>query len=195
MGEETEDREPFHEGRPPENEVPATVPFDAQLFSTGDFALFVAGLRVYSTGIELRLELRARTSQDGLFDAFHRGGPEGILIGIEFADGRRGSNAGWYRDPGAGGGGGVTVFPGGGGGGDRSVDTDYFVAPLPPAGPLRIICAWPKHDITDHVTELPGEQIAAAAARVQQLWPRQPRSQEPRIPDPPAVSPDSWFAG
>ena len=161
--------------RPPENEIPATVAFDARLFSTDDLALFVAGVHVYSTGIEVRLELRARASQEDLFDAFHRRGYDGLLVGVEFADGRRGSNAGWVTgsDSLAGG---VWVFPGGGGGGDRAVDAEFFIAPLPPPGPLRVVCAWPQHGITDQVTELPGEQIAAAAARVQQLWPRQPRS-------------------
>lgn len=185
-------------GRPPENEIPATVAFDAQLFSTGDLALFVAGLHVYSTGIAMQLELRARASQQDLFEAFHRQRSDGLLVGVEFADGRRGSNAGWGGRSGAEGdrvAGGVLVIPGGGGGSDRAVDAEFFIAPLPPPGPFRVVCAWPRHDITDEVTELPTEEILAAATRVTELWPPQPRNLEPRFPEPPAVSPDSWFAG
>jgi hypothetical protein len=180
---------------PPENEVPATAVVDAELLSADGIVLFCSSLQVYSNGFHLRLELRARDRLRGgeLFEAFHRHDADQVLIGIEYADGRRGRNAGW------GGGsreliGGVMVAPRGGGGGQHAVHADLFVSPLPPPGPAYVVCAWPSRDIPDTRTELPVEEILAAAGRVRTLWPRVPRQSGPPEVEEPEVPEDSWFA-
>lgn len=180
---------------PAENEVPVTVAFDAELLSTDGYALFCSGLHVYSTGFYLRLELRARDRQRDrrLFEAFHGNGADRVLVGVEFADGRRGRNVGRGAGRGSGSGG-VSVSCGSGGGSDRSVDADFFVAPLPPPGPARIVCAWPARGLGDTRTELPVDEILAAAGRVRRLWARQPRDDEPLPEEEPRVPGTSWFA-
>jgi hypothetical protein len=186
----------FHQ--PPANEVAASVAFDAVLASSDGYVIFCAGLQVYSTGIRLNLELRARDGQgnERLFDAFHGRGPEQVLLGVEFADGRRGRNHGWRGDRSRPADGGVTVTCGGGGGSNDSVDAEFYVAPLPPPGPARLVCAWPARGIGDTVVDLPVEEILEAAARVRQLWPAPTRTHDrPEEPTPPPVPDESWFAG
>lgn len=182
---------------PPRNEVPVTVAFDAELLAGDGVALFCSGLHVYSTGFRVRLELRVREWQRGdrVFEAFHGEGPDRVLVGVEYADGRRGRNVGWragpdvvVRD------GEVSVMDRGGSGGDGTADADYFVAPLPPPGPARLVCAWPSRGLADTVTELPADEIAAASERVRQLWPVDTDRRESLRPAPPDVPGGSWFA-
>jgi len=182
---------------PPSNEVPGSVAFDPVIASTDGYVVFCSGLQVYSTGIRMNLELRARENRrhERLFDAFHGEGPDQMLLGVEFADGRRGTNLGWRRGRGDATGGGVTVACGGGGGSENAVDAEFFIAPLPPPGAVRLVCAWPSKGIADTVTELPAVEIAEAAERVRRLWPPRQHDDEPEPePDPPQLPAGSWFA-
>lgn len=180
---------------PPDNEIPGTVAWDAELLSLDGYVLFCSSLEVYSNGFAMRLEMRARDRQQGhgLTELLHRSGPDQVLVGVEFADGRRGRNAGWgpgYRELI----GGVSVSFQGGSGSDRSADADLFVAPLPPPGPAHLVCAWPARGVGDIRTELPVAEILAAGGRVRVLWPRQRRDDGPAPVEEPAVPEDSWFA-
>lgn len=181
---------------PPRNEVPVTVAFDTELMAD-DVALFCSGLHVYSTGFRVRLELRVREWQrsDRVFEAFHGDGPDRVLVGVEYADGRWGKNVARWTGPhtlvsdGE-----VSVMDRGGSGSDGTADADYFIAPLPPPGPARLVCAWPSRGLGDTVTELPVDEIAAASERVRQLWPVDHGTREPLRPAAPDVPGGSWFA-
>jgi hypothetical protein len=63
------------------------------------------------------------------------------------------------------------LIGGGGGGGDRSVDRDYWLWPLPPAGLLRVACQWLEHGIELSIQELQAQPSVEAAARAQPVWP------------------------
>jgi hypothetical protein len=190
-------RERLHEGRAGENEVPVSVAFDAVLARTDDLAVFVSGLRVFSNGVELTVEVRARTTpaddRYGLSEALHGHRDAQLLLGVEFADGRRCSTIDWdlmSGPPGT-----PRLWPGGGSGGQRSADASYFLSPLPPPGELRLVCAWPEAGIEDTVTPLPTQQILDAAARVVELWPWEPEIHEESYEPPaPRVPEHSWFA-
>lgn len=186
--------------RPPDNEVPAAVAFDALLVEADDLVVFLSGLRVYTTGVELSIELRARPSasedeDDHLGRLLHgrRGAADGLLLGIEFADGRTCSNLGTLaaqvpdeRTP--------TLHSGGGGGSSRSAEASYFLSPLPPPGELRLVSALPGRGIPESTLSLPTEAILDAATRARVLWPWAPeRRQKPgrRAPELPA---GGWFA-
>lgn len=193
-----EDPEAWRGRQRPDNEVPGSVAFEAVLGESEDLAIFVCGLSVYRNGVELALEVRARPSyadsrhdeSEFLGGAVVRGG---LLLGAEFADGRRCSNLPGRREkplrldqP--------VLWSDGGGGGGRSAAVSWFLSPLPPPGELRIICAWPGRGIPESITTLPAEPILAAAARARELWPWQPERQErSRIPrtEVPAAG---WFA-
>ncbi len=113
----------------PDNEVPVSIALDAVLGETADFIVYVSGVRVFRTVLEFRLTAlaRHRGAGRGLSGAlFGHGEPEDrLLLGVEYADGRTGSNLGGFRtglnqelDPTT-----PVLMPGGGGGGDRSAET------------------------------------------------------------------------
>lgn len=108
--------------------------------------------------------------------------PDSLLrIGFEFVDGRRASNLGGRRAhrtlmtpdvepedpvlmPHAGGGGNA-------GGGDVWFRPGYWLWPLPPSGPLRILCEWPIVAIPMTSIEIDGGTLVEAAGRCIELFP------------------------
>jgi hypothetical protein len=198
----------------PENEAPAGLPFSAVLGRTDETAVCVTGFRVYSTGLAFTLSVRLRSEPRNRFR--HRihellsghgpGDPDGnlderLLLGVEYADGRTATNltSDWPPrfEQGA-------VEPdepllrmGGGGGGGRTYDHDFWLSPLPPAGPLTFVCRWPSFGITESQTELDATQVVAARERVQTLWPWEPAADYELEPEPvePQLPSDGWFAG
>ena len=86
---------------------------------------------------------------------------------------------------------------GGGSGGEASVEQSWWLNPLPPEGPLRIVVRCPELGIDERSIVLDGAAIQAAARAVVVLWPWAPPPEsgpfEP--PAPPDVPGDSWFAG
>jgi len=182
----------------PENEVPVSVALDAMLGETADFIVYLSGVRVFRTVLEFRLTALAghRGAGRGLSGALfgHGEQEDRLLLGVEYADGRIGSNLGGFPaglnqelDPTT-----PVLMPGGGGGGDRSAETSYYLTPLPPPGPLRIITAWPSRGVAETVTEIPAEPLTDAATRVRVLWNLDP-DEQPVQPQPPRVPPGGWF--
>lgn len=178
-------------GRPPDNEVPAVLAIEKVLGATEDVAFFLAGMRVYSTGVEFEVEARLRPGarigdEDRIWEVLsgHRS-RERVLLGVEFADGRRGSNLGAGE---------VRLCSTRSGGSTGSAEATYFCAPLPPPGELRFYCALPVAGIAETVTVLDAGLILEAAGRVRELWPWEPERPERHRPAPPAVPGGGWFA-
>ncbi len=65
----------------------------------------------------------------------------------------------------------LTVVPVSGSGTQARFDQRYWVAPLPPPGPLPIAVEWPARDLAETRAELDGKAIVEAAARAETLWP------------------------
>jgi hypothetical protein len=182
---------------PPENEIPVALAQNTLLARTPDMALALLRLQVYSTGLGFALTVRVRSADRlpgrGLGELFFgpRPGPSGFLLGLELADGRRLTSAAhpWPGDPGD-----VVFCQAGGSGGQVAVDQSWWLSPLPPPGPLRLVVRCDALGIPETATELDGAAITAAAAEVVELWPWGPPDPEPVVPPPPDVPPDSWFA-
>ncbi|SDO08130.1 hypothetical protein [Geodermatophilus sp. DSM 45219] len=185
---------------PPDNEVPVALPQNLLLGRTDDVAVALLGLQVYSTGVSFDLAVRARAgavlgagrSLNELFWEHRPGAAQQFLFGVEFADGRRASNL-----PGPGRADDVVFHSGGGGGGDTSIDQSWWLSPLPPEGPLRLVVRCPDLDLAESVVELDGSEIQRAAQHVVVLWPWEaPRDHghEEALPSPDLPA-DSWFAG
>lgn len=118
-------------------------------------------------------------------------GPRGgrFLIGVEFADGRRASTV-----PGASSEG-VLFHSGGGGGGDAAIDQSWWLSPLPPEGPVRLVVRCPELGIEEMEVRLDGTALRRAADDVVTLWPWESPDPGPVEPPPPPDLPaDSWFA-
>lgn len=194
---------------PPENELPAAVGAVLLLARTDDVAVGLNQLEAFSTGFRFNLAVRVRRVPPGflrseLFMHIAAHVPDldipledRLLVGIEYADGRRASTLGdtWVlrqdvetdSDE-------VVLVPQGGGGSDLAVDQGFWVAPPPPPGPVTVVVAWPGFGIAETRTVLDAEPIRNASSRSQALWPPQSGA-EPQPPPPPARPTSGWFAG
>ena len=160
---------------PPDNEIPVALAWTAVVGRSTDVAVAVVGARAYSNGVVLTLSMRTRTRPDdpnGLFGTvFMEPGAASLLLNVEFADGRTTAGPAGARpdddlpddSP--------LLFQGGGHGSDLTVETTYFLTPMPPPGPVTFQCAWQSAGIAPTRTEFDGTVLADAQRRVQVLWP------------------------
>jgi hypothetical protein len=182
--------------QPPENEVPVALPQNVLLARTEDVAVALLGLQVHSTGVVFELTVRVRPSARA--DLGHRlqelvwdrgRGTARFLLGVELADGRRGSSVPNRSS------GGVFLHSRGGSGGDSSIRQRWWLSPLPPEGPLTVVVRCPELGIEETSADLDGTAIRRAAEQVVELWPWSRQELAPPEPPPPPDLPDdSWFA-
>lgn len=52
---------------------------------------------------------------------------------------------------------------------DTWAEVTFWLAPLPTAGPLRVVCSWPEREVAESVTTLDVDEIRAAAGRAVRL--------------------------
>ncbi|SDG56135.1 hypothetical protein [Klenkia brasiliensis] len=173
--------------QPPDNEVPVGVPLAALLARTDDVAVALTGAQVYSTGVALDLVVTTRSAAEELHEHVFGGRRgRGPLLGVQFADGRRGSLHGEGGD--------VLLTSRGGGGGGRSVQQGLWLHPVPPAGPLSVVVLAPGLGIDETRTGLDGGPLAAAVRDVVELWPWEPEDAAPGLVEPDLDLPEgSWF--
>lgn len=155
---------------PPENEIPGPLGWAGLLGSGPDFAVILISAAAYSTGLRLDVGIRARVAVPGeeLFDAIDdtSNRPDRLHLVVEFADGRTSTNQPVRHlasDA-------PSLRLGGAWGSDRWIDLTMFVHPLPPLGPLAVVCSWPGHGIAPTRTALDSASAHTAAQRVQLLW-------------------------
>jgi hypothetical protein len=74
------------------------------------------------------------------------------------------------------------------------VEQEWWLTPLPPAGPLRLVVRCGLFGLPEASVVLDGAAIRAAAEEVVVLWPWAPPRREAE-PEPPALDlpADSWF--
>ena len=182
----------------PENELPTALTVNRLLGRTPDTAVALVGMQAYTTGVAFLLAARSRNAGDPaggneLGELFwgHRVGGSRFLFGVQFADGRRASNARFGERDGD-----LIFHSGAGSGGSASVDQEWWLSPLPPEGPLLVVVRCPEIGLEETVTELDGAAIRRAGEAATVLWPWQP-SVEPSFepPPPPDLPAGSWFAG
>jgi hypothetical protein len=194
------DPEEFRRFEPPDNELPVAVPLNVVLARTDDVALALVGATVYSTGVAFDMVVRARSVPEevgpwGIDSLLWGHGPQKpvdrLLFGVEFSDGSRVTNV---RDfpPGPG----PALMQRSGTGGQRGAEQGWWLTPLPPEGPLRLVVRGAALGIEETVTEVDAAPFRRAADDVVELWPWTPPD-DPGPPPPPLpdVPPDSWFAG
>lgn len=187
----------------PENELPGGAGVTLVLAQGDDAAVGVTHVEGFSTGWRFTLAVRLRRARLGgdlhtMLSRFPHHSlavplEQRLLLGLEYADGKRASN---LRDP-------RMDRPGdddrlaftqqSGGGDDRSHDQTYWVCPLPPPGPVTFVLAWPAFGIPETRVELDGATILDAAARSRLLWPPQPPEEHEEPPPPPGPA-EGWFA-
>ena len=172
---------------------PGLCPLAVVLGQSGTTAVLIQGVRAYPAGVALLLVVHLRergrearrrvmteldvTHGRGQLNQFLPAG--GLRWGVELADGRRVTTADdyspwnarpdewdphWVPDrPVLQGLGRPTVWGG-------AWSRDVWLWPLPPSGPLRLVCAWTDRGIAETSTTVDAAPIRQAADRATPLW-------------------------
>ena len=97
--------------------------------------------------------------------------PELLRVGVRFADGRTATNVSGHDSPA----GGPVMWSlrggGRGGAGGSSFHQGYWISPLPPPGPVEIVCEWPAVGIPLARHTLDAQRIRDAAGRARAMFP------------------------
>lgn len=148
----------------PNDEIPATPQLEVDLVDTPELQIWLDRVWVYSTGFSFHLNAlsTAKLPSRQLFDAYTYGeDPLGFLLVVTFADGRVATN---YRDfrspPGDPQAAAVQLINGPG----------FFVSPLPPPGPLKIVVALPVLGVDERVATIDGTIITDVAGQVSRVY-------------------------
>jgi hypothetical protein len=162
---------------PPDNWVGVTLPLDAILGRSERAAVWVGALTVYPAGFAFDV---LATSPEDIpmeelgFPHLGRQRPEDwaamLRIGMRFADwttvedDHPGPHSPDQRPA-------TPVLRRSGGGGGGRYLLHLWAWPLPPPGPMSLVCQWPGQgiELTEHT--LNGAAIRDAATRCIQLWP------------------------
>lgn len=96
--------------------------------------------------------------------------PQLLRVGVQFADGRSAKNIGGHDHPV--GGPVMDALRGGGhgGAGESCFHQGYWISPLPPSGPVLILCEWPAVDISLACREIDAQVILDAARSARAMF-------------------------
>jgi hypothetical protein len=163
---------------PPEDVLPGVVPVELVIGRSDHAVVMLSGMRAFPIGLAMTLHVRLRhrirrfALHEEVFDGPYRHGQgkewqqQRLKWGFEYSDGRRATNIDWEPEPSEG-----PVLSGGGGGGSaQTADRDYWLWPLPPSGPLKIVCQWPQLGIEPTTSLIDGSLLVTAAGRAQPFW-------------------------
>lgn len=181
----------------PENEVPGVATGPLMLARTGDVALQLRPLEVFSTGVRLELVLLLRRSDVPWpeRDAFQQFDSQ-LFVGVELPGGRKVMPAfpmPWDPRPESDN---PALVANGGGGGGRRMALTWFLTPLPEPGDLVVVAAVPGAGLPEARVAVPAAALAEARAEVIELWPWEDEADRlpaPPVPRPPAPE-GGWFA-
>jgi hypothetical protein len=162
--------------------LPGVASVELVLASNERAAVYIGRCSVYPTGLELevRVLVRGDDLDPSLNGVYHRPGEgstydEMLRFGIEFSDGRKATNvAGSW--PGTDEPEGPVLWGMGGGGGGGRWRQDFWVWPLPPPGPVGLVCDWPAAGLALTREEIDAQILLDAAARARGLFPDEPTS-------------------
>jgi hypothetical protein len=181
----------------PEVVLPGVAAGEAVLARTDRAVVELGCLWGYPGGFEVEINVRLRRVEPGrqvldhnLARLYHRArlrgdaapdrAPDDFLrLGVRYADGRVATNVDPRPLPSP------DVRPAepimflvmvGGGGPMRRVELRYWICPLPPPGPLTVVCEWPAQAIPETHTQIDAQTVRDAAGRSIELWPEEPGS-------------------
>jgi hypothetical protein len=168
----------------PRGVLPCSIPLNEIIARNDKVVIAVSGAVAYGSGFELSVVVfLGRDPSLRLSDPFnnrpedsHGGGdlaPEMLRFGLEYGDGRKSANTNarpqyddGEADPGH-----PTLVARGGRGGGRQWQQDFWCWPLPPEGPLQLVCEWPSMEIPLTRREIEARLILDGAARAQEIFP------------------------
>lgn len=159
---------------PPDNVLPATVALDVVLVRRPDLAIWVADALVFDSGLSFAVNVHRREHRSEMTPPWFFGPDEtdGPRFGLQFADGRKvliqrsSDHKPLHVKPDE-----PILRPCSGSGGGHHSRADMWLWPLPPAGPLAFVCAWPAEGIEETSVQIDAEPILEATSRAIELWP------------------------
>jgi hypothetical protein len=176
----------------PGNELGAPVPLRLVLARTDRIVIALVGAVAYTVGTAFTLTVRSQQrSDESLLEepwempfGHHymrrsQGGdipPEVLRFGVQFSDGSKATTLSGempFARPGkeeeepAG----PVLTPGGGGGSPGQWDSEFWLWPLPPPGPLTFAVEWPKQQLELTMQEVDAGLILDASKKSEVLWP------------------------
>ncbi len=173
--------------------MPSVVGVSGVVGRSADAAILLVGLTLYTTGLQIELGIRRRLDPEP-DDRMHSSADAGLLVGVELSDGRAvvAWRNGWSNWPA----GHVPVLTHrSGGGGGREWASTLWLTPAPPAGDLVLVVANLALGVDESTFTVGAAAMAAAADKVEVLWPREPDQAFPAIQRPKVdVPPGGWFA-
>ena len=172
--------------QPSQVELPQLFPIGKALAVTPSVAIIVAGARVYSDGVEFRIERRIRRGDlaDNDWEAvqlrlqrsyYARGDSAGRLrFGVALGDGQhlvldRGGLRLGDEQP-AGHTLNATDSHGGGSPSFQRFCDGLWLWPLPPEGPIEIVAQWPSLGIDESRVAIDSAELRELAGRVRRVW-------------------------
>lgn len=165
----------------PDTVIPGSTSIELMLIRTEQAAVAIGSIRAYPNGFEFTAHVRVRETDEtesfwhGPFDRHGRHGsppPDDVLrLGVLYANGRRdATTSSWPperdADPDR-----LMLRQGSGGGDGRRWDSEFWVHPLPPEGPVTFAASWPGYGVAEARAELDGTLIREAAGHAVILWP------------------------
>jgi hypothetical protein len=157
---------------PPENVIPATVALDVILVQRPDLAIWVADALVFPSGLSFGINIQRREQSDERPLFFGQAESDGPRFGLQLADGRKvvvqrlGETRPFLQRPER-----PILRPRSGSGGAHRSRAEMWLWPLPPAGPLTFVCAWPAEGVEETSAQIDAAPILAAASRAVEMWP------------------------
>lgn len=180
---------------PSELVLGTAFPINHLFAKTDELAVVLELLHAYPNGFTFTVAFQLRPPAP--FDAFHphRLHEVGIpRFGFEFSNGQRVGDRtfpgmfdvpkddnGIPTQP--------VLIPQGGGGGSSRWAQNFWVWPLPSAGPMVVYFAWPHHGIEESKLVLDGAEIRAAGENAPDLW---PTGRDPEVGDQPRPAGGTW---
>ena len=158
---------------PSRGAVPGVVPAERVIARTGGVAISLGCFWVYPAGFQFDVFVDLKDEWSELdpfsFGRLSRKEDEGLLLGFEFADGAKATNArgDWNgrldsTSP-------LLVSKGASRSGGHSHHS-FWLRPLPTAGPFEIVCEWPAAGVSLTRSELDARTIVEAASRAKTIF-------------------------
>jgi hypothetical protein len=161
---------------PPTNVLGSAVPVELLVARTDDAAVLVRNVVAYPSGLEFVLAIRLRHARHGRLNhpfGYGPGEPDAeslFRFGVQFADGAKATAlepwlGRWPDEEPS-----VWLSQHGGSGRASSWDFNYWLWPLPPAGPLAFVAAWPAEGVPETRAEIDAGPVREAAGHAEVLW-------------------------
>lgn len=188
----------------PDNELPVPADLPPVLYRDDAIGVGLLG-SVHTTGLAMTVSLHLRHPpvrsphrMGGLLSDLPDTPPdERFLFGVQLADGRAVRPLDRpmpHRPVGPPADSEHLLFRTGGHGGSASFSMNYWLTPLPPAGPTLLVVRCPGLGLPETTVEFDAGPVREAAHRVAVLWPPAASPGQPAAPPPPDPPSEGWFA-